>query len=534
MSRAPLPAIRPFAHTVAFILLATAPASAQAPIVSINGVVDQYSSYGRNQSVVDVNYTRYKDTEWYAHTRVRPDITAKVGTALFVLGIEIDFTWGQVGDKPTAGTLGASPFSAPGSVGSFPQRFGTSAGAALNTDLEGIVEIKWAYTEFDVPWVPWPTRLRLGAQPFTDTLKLGILTTGDFAGAHVDSRIGKETTLSFTYVQLEEASTGPRDGFVRGEDYALITSVQTSPWRGLDVRPLYAFLSAHGVTSGSARQGRGGLGTTATTYPTTPAATESRHTVGLDTQWRIGTFAIDPTVFYQWGTREFIVPVVAGIPHGGTLQSQDRSAWLVDVRAATYVGPLLVDAAAVYVSGNKAREDIRNPREKARFFEPIDTDSTYYFGLAEIISLGTDFSNILYSTAPGLNTGVAVGYDKYGLMRLGTRASYAPVPNLVLKSAVHHSWTAEDVDTRGALNPGSGITPSAPGAPGRHRDLGTEVDAGFQYRFAPHISLDVGAGWLFVGPGLATATSTSQLGVSRTNKHPHDVQSIATRVRYVF
>jgi hypothetical protein len=64
--------------------------------------------------------------------------------------------------------------------------------------------------------------------------------------------------------------------------------------------------------------------------------------------------------------------------------------------------------------------------------------------------------------------------------------------------------------------------------------MGTELDVGAQYRFAPHVVLDVGGGWLFSGPALATATATSVNGITRSNSRPHDVQTIVTRLRYFF
>src|SRR5947209_12202095 len=64
------------------------------PKVTINGVIDNVTSWSRNMSLADVNLTRV-DKEWYARTRARPDITGELGTTKFVLGLEMDMTWGQ-------------------------------------------------------------------------------------------------------------------------------------------------------------------------------------------------------------------------------------------------------------------------------------------------------------------------------------------------------------------------------------------------------------------------------------------------------
>ena len=212
---------------VVIALIAIAGPAAAQPKVSITGLVDNITSYTHNLSQTDLNPARNKDLEWYSRVRVRPDIVAEVGTTKFVLGLEIDETFGQTGNLSAAGSCGgtASTVNAglgAGTVCSSPQRFGTTAGWGLNTDTQGVIEIKWAYTEFDVPLIPVPTRVRLGAQPFETQYKIATLATGDFAGAHVASQLTPMLRAKFTYAQLEESSTGPRDGFIRGDDFAII------------------------------------------------------------------------------------------------------------------------------------------------------------------------------------------------------------------------------------------------------------------------------------------------------------------------
>ena len=149
----------------AFALLSVAPPVAAQPKVTITGFIDQVTSWTNNLSQSDLNLARTSgtsDREWYARTRVRPDIVAEVGTTKFVLGIEIDYVWGQVSNQDTNVCLNAACPAAAGTA----QRFGSTAGADLNTDIQGILEVKWAYTEFNLPIVPVATRVRLGAQPY--------------------------------------------------------------------------------------------------------------------------------------------------------------------------------------------------------------------------------------------------------------------------------------------------------------------------------------------------------------------------------
>src|SRR5262249_15756682 len=128
-------------------------ATGPTPKVTINGLVDNVTSWSRNMSLVDVNTSRI-DSEWYARTRVRPDIIGDLGTTKFVPGLEIDFTWGSTCPSGTDVDFRCQTQSLGTPVLSAGQRNGTFVGADLNTDFPASIEIKWAYTEFALPWAP--------------------------------------------------------------------------------------------------------------------------------------------------------------------------------------------------------------------------------------------------------------------------------------------------------------------------------------------------------------------------------------------
>ena len=65
------------------------------------------------------------------------------------------------------------------------QGLGASSAFDLNTDVVANIEVKWLYVEFPLPLVPVDTLLRVGAQPFDTTYKVGVLATGDFAGMNL-------------------------------------------------------------------------------------------------------------------------------------------------------------------------------------------------------------------------------------------------------------------------------------------------------------------------------------------------------------
>ena len=522
---------------VVALIAMTGPVAAQ-PKVTITGLVDNVTSYTSNMSVVDINPARTGDREWYTRTRVRPDITAEVGTTKFVLGLEIDTVWGQTGATDNTG----------------PNRSGASSSWDLNTDTLGVIEIKWAYTEFQMPLVPVPTTVRLGAQPWQATYKLATLANGDFAGIHVSSQLAPPAKLNLTYAQIEESSTGPSDTFIRGEDFAVVMSVEITPFKGLDIRPIFSYANYIGVTSGASRQARGGVGTGAGVFQTCPgtagpgtggacgvvsnaSAIEDRFTIGVDARWRFGAFSFEPTVFYQFGERD-------QIGTDGTIDSLARSAWLADLRAGWQAGPLLLEVAGIYTTGNKAGHRIDLNQDKLRFYEPISTDTSFYAGWAEIWALGIDYFNIIRSGAPGLNPGVAIGYDKYGLIRVGTRVSYALTPAFTLRAAANANWTAEEVDTASTLTAGTGLTPRCAAAAllagtctddGTARYLGTEVNLGFQWRFVANVALDVVGSYMWAGNALATHTAANvATGTVRNGRNPQDIMALTARVRYTW
>jgi hypothetical protein len=533
------------------LIAMTGPVSAQ-PKVTITGFVDNVSSWSKNMSVADINPARSNDTEWYARTRVRPDITAEVGTTKFVLGLEIDAIWGQTANQDTSVCLNAA---CPAAVGT-QQRSGATHGWDLNTDAQGVIELKWAYTEFNLPLIPMATTVRLGAQPWQATYKLATLANGDFAGIHLTSQLVPMAKLNMTYAFIEEASTGTKDNFIRGEDYAFIASVEITPFKGLDIRPIFSYANFDGVTNGAARQGRGGVGTGAGVFPTCPGTTgpgtgacafpggggsisrsahEERYTIGVDTRWRFGAFSLDPTIFYQFGKRD-------QVGTDGTYDSLERTAWFVDIRGGWQAGPLLLEGAAIYTTGNKARHRIDVNQDKLRFYEPISTDTSFYGGWAEVWALGIDYFNIVRSGAPGLNPGVAIGYDKYGLIRIGTRVSYALTPSFTIRAAANANWTAESVDTSSTLAAGTGLTPFCPVAAavagtcvdeGKSQYLGSEINLGFQWRFVPNVALDVVGSYMFAGNALATNLTTHpNTGVVQNGRDPQDTTAITARVRY--
>ena len=179
-----------FAFVTVAMLAPPVLAQAPAPKVTITGLFDQVTSFGKNYS--DGNASRDSDHEWYARTRFRPDFKFEVGNTKAVLGLELDLTYGRIGQQ-TGGPGKNVPNNAATLLGqnNLDKHAGTTADSSLNTDVTGIIEIKWMYTEFDLtgkdslmPFIPVPSVGRAGLQPFgdlTDKTKIAY-ATGDFPG----------------------------------------------------------------------------------------------------------------------------------------------------------------------------------------------------------------------------------------------------------------------------------------------------------------------------------------------------------------
>jgi hypothetical protein len=504
------------------VVLGLAPvafAQAPAPKVTINGLFDQVTSTGRN--IYDGDFSRSAEREWYARTRFRPDFTFEVGRTKAVLGLEIDLTYGS--------TTGGD-----GSFGAGCGKAGSNGCLDVNTDIGGIMEVKWIYTEFDLtgkdsllPFIPVGTVARVGGQPFSTLGNYKVVyATGDFGGLSAITSWAPNLKTNVAFVQIEEELAGSHRlarniaGNRRGNDFAFIFSADITPFKGLDIKPLYSYFYADGATSGSARRTinnqQGGVAPTE----------ENRHTIGVDARWRSGPFSLDPTVLFQFGDRS------QRVGPAGTIDALHRS-WLVDIIGGFQLGPLLLEVRGVWTPGNEASDDLR---QKVRYFEPLDLDTGYWAGWAAIQALGVDYFNGGGGTMQGLPTGI--GYDRYGRRGLGFRATYSLTPRLSFQGAITSTWTDEKVDTDTAIVAG-GAARTAPVAAtngGDSRYIGTEVDLGTTWRFAPNTAFDLQGAYMFAGSALDTRQAVIGSGATGGTQtfDSRDGWLLSARLRFSF
>jgi hypothetical protein len=547
---------------LAFVAMAAPMAYAQAPApkVTINGLIDNLTTYSSNVSNVDGILNR-NDKQWYARTRGRFDFIGEVGKAKGVLGIELDHVYGQAGSNDsTIVNAGAASGTAVAT------QFGTDGSFDLNTDSRGIIEIKWLYVEFPAPLIPVPTTVRLGAQPFggAASYKLATYANGDFPGVNIVSTLTPNVKLLATYVQVEEnlVGTQTRSGKFcdggncpgpvgiantqnRGDDFAYILAAEVTPFKGLDIKPMFSMFYAQGTTSGNARQGRGGVGTSAEFSGTGGAShggiNEYRYTAGIDARFRMGPFSFDPSVLYQFGNRAvYANPSISGaqatnfINAGGIVDRKyyaNIDAWLIDLRAGYQLGPLLLEALGIYSTGNKSRNWTL---DTVSYFQPLSTDTSYAADWGpQLTALGLDYLNAMNEAGARIAyPGTAIGWDKYGRGQLGFKGTYAVTPALSAMAGVNFHWTAESVDKSSVPVAGIGLLPNPnPGVKeNRSNFVGTELMALLSWKFADNLVWDNAFGYMFAGPALSTLLTDPTSG-PRNAKDPYILTS---RVRFTF
>ena len=474
---------------------AQAPAAAPAPKVTINGLIDNVVTWGQN--AFDTNFAARKDSLWAARTRGVFTFTGEIGKAKGVLALELDYGYGQVSGTESVASIGGGATSINSSAGGIgqAQRAFQSGGFDLNNDTQGGIEVKNLYVEFPVPLIPLPTVMRLGGQPAQSTYKPNALWGGDFGGLWMQTTITPNVKFNFAFAQAEEDDVGIRanNSFFRGDDYILFTAVDVTPFKGLDVKPFFAWyhiygnsfngsrcrincagLPANGVmfsqnafTGGSVinatqAAGTGGAGTSSTgNYRQN--SQEERFYFGIDSRLTMGPFYLDPTFIWERSSVDLYrnstaggfnglggttaagcvngaATIVAGLCQGfGIRVHQAIDAFLADIRAGFRLGPLLIEGLVIYSPGDDPQHD---SWKSSRVYKGITHDGGYSGSWNEILSPGS----VDYFTGNGNDRGSSVGIGRYGRRTIGAKVTYSVTPAFDVNGKVTADWTDTPVD----------------------------------------------------------------------------------------
>ena len=222
------------------------------------------------------------------------------------------------------------------------------------------------------------------------------------------------------------------------------------------------------------------------------------------------------------------------------MRQADISAFFFDVIAGWRIGPLLLEGRATYVSGNRPKDQLSRD---VNYYQPLDNDNSFYgAGWGEIFSLGID-----YFTGSLRGLGNSDNLDRHGRQQLALRAIYSVTPSLDVRALVSALWTARSVDTDGttpfagalANSPmmcathtaNSAANPRGAGCNGDASYVGTELNLGITWRFAPGLSFDLVGAVMFAGAAL---DSSEVLNGVLTKQDAKNIYSIASRIRFSF
>ncbi len=523
---------------VALLGLVTPPASAQAPApkVTITGLVDLVSTYSKNWSSMDP--TNSQDKEWYSRERGVFTLTGEVGKTKGVWAIELDFVNGCIGNVEPA---------AAGNDGGCAAGHGTTSSFDMDTDVQGAVETKWLYLETPItgpgslmPFIPVPTIMRGGAQPARGhDYKNGILLSGDFPGVTLETTWAPNLRSTISYVQIQEQmDTISVPGAT--EDWAIVTSVEWDIFKGLTVKPTYAYAQYFGGNTGTSN-----LGTEAKNGFNQNGISNlelHRHTIGGDVRWTYGGFSLQPTFLYQFG-KQSTPPATSD---GKT--EVDINSYIIDAIAGYRIGPLNIEGRVMFTPGMDATDcvtadggcPVGSRGQKIKYYQPINSGFGYMAGWTEIQTSGVDYSTALFVPAGGVTLRQSPSYDKYGRIFVALGADYSFTPAFTVRGTANASWTDKKVDTNGNLSANGLRSPTG----GDENYLGTEFDLGFTYRFAPNIAFDLIGAYMWTGAAMnnggctGTCSSTGNTGAqgvaAGTPRDADDVYKVVARMRFTF
>lgn len=497
-------------------------AQAPAPKVTINGLVDFVTTaykgfpYTANQAGQSPNMpdpTVGKEKGWHSRERGVFTLTGEVGRVKGVWAIELDFTNG-------AGNFNAS--SQPGSLTTVGVATnGTSANLDLDTDVQGAVETKWLFVETPItgpgsllPFIPFPTIGRMGGQPFRGhDYKPGVLASGDFPGVTLETTWAPGVKSTVSFVQISEQL----DRFIapnQKDSIAIVASLEAELFKGLTIKPTYAYGSWDGGNCGTSNLGTPGWGgySPNTNCPGVVAGSVAgpggvgrnirRHYLGADVRWTMGPLTFQPTFIYLLGEQEVL-------NRNGVVNDVDVRSFLLDTITGFRTGPLLIEARIAYTPGMDAHHNVQNAGGGTiRRYDAINPGFNWLSGWSEIWRGNVDYNSTFLVQRSGLTARESQSFDQYGRIFFGLAADYSLTPALTIGALTNVSWTDTPVDTKGTTAAATGLTASGittagnPFVGGKDRYLGNEWVARLTYRFAPNVAFDITGAVLVTGDAL--------------------------------
>ena len=261
---------------------------------------------------------------------------------------------------------------------------------------------------------------------------------------------------------------------------------------------------------------------------------ENRHTIGIDARWRSGPFFLEPTVFYQFGTRDTDNPYVPATA-GNSVTEARIDAWFVDIIGGWRIGSLLLEGRYMYTTGNRPKDQLNRDVNSTSRWTPTPG---YWSGWGEIYGLGIEYYN-----PPLRGMGGQISFDRFGRHQFAVRATYNVTPELDVRGA-GVACVDGTVGGHGWFSCPPRRPPDHRGGPLQHEHHGS--GSGLQRRrelhrhrggARPHLAVRAGPVLTWPAPllfsGSALDASEVRNGVL-TKMESKNIYTVVSRVRYSF
>ena len=309
-----------------------------------------------------------------------------------------------------------------------------------------------------MPFIPFLTVARAGGQPYGTIANYKVYyANGDFAGLDLYSTFtpGIKNHLAFVVVE-DQLAGGNRAAATartnRGEDYALIVSPEFTPFKGLDLKPMFSWFHADGLTSGAARRSadqhpdrrrRHATSRRPSAVARRPVMRPTRKTATRSAWTRAGVSG-----------RSASTPPSLSSGVSTTRRRSGRTARSGASRVTPRPGCSTSSAAtssARYSSSCGACTARATRRgTTCPWASGTSSRSTSTPGTGAVAGSASSASASTTSTAaaaPTSSMDTNVGYDRYGRGQFALRATYSITPALSVYGVVAPTWSAEKVDT---------------------------------------------------------------------------------------
>ena len=182
----------------------------------------------------------------------------------------------------------------------------------------------------------------------------------------------------------------------------------------------------------------------------------------------------------------------------------------------------------MFTTGNAARD---TTLRTVKYYQPLDTDTSYLADWGgQLTALGVDYLDAMLES--GHSAGFEIGWDKYGRIQLGARATYAWTPALSIVRRLERSLDSiRDSEERdpAAQRPASSRSSRARRRTAKSNYIGNEIFAGLTWRFAPGLALDSAGGYMWTGPALDAFTNPTQ-----GPREARNAYILTSRIRFSF